>query len=222
MESAPQPADTIFRAISSARIASYLAACNGDRVAALDLYVWNAQTNAAYTESIGHVEIALRNVMAGRLATRHRTRHRRGSWLDDPASELDPRARDDIVAARRRVRAKRKPLSEGQVISELTFGFWRFLLTNRYRTTLWPDLARGFAHAPNRSLVTVEAPVVRLHGLRNRLAHHEPIWNKPLAAYQQDICAVLGYIDPDLRDWVVGHCRIETMLRRCPVTRPYP
>ena len=37
-----------------------------------------------------------------------------------------------------RVRTKRKPLAEGQVVTEFGFGFWRFLLTRRYRTTLWP------------------------------------------------------------------------------------
>jgi hypothetical protein len=119
--------------------------------------------------------------LATRLASNHRAKGRRGSWLGDPNDELDQRAREDIATARRRVRSKRKTPSDGQTIAELSFGFWRFLLANRYGTTLWPNLAGGFPHAPDRARTTVEGPIGRLHDFRNRLAHHEPVWNKELA-----------------------------------------
>jgi hypothetical protein len=35
---------------------------------------------------------------------------------------------------------------------------------------LWPDLASGFPHTPDRQLETVEGPLARLHAFRNRLA----------------------------------------------------
>lgn len=58
---------------------------------------------------------------------------------------------DDIVKARRRVRAKTKAPTDGQIISKLGFGFWRFLVARRYQTERWPDLASGFRYAPNRA-----------------------------------------------------------------------
>ena len=47
-------------------------------------------------------------------------------------------------------RPRSPPLRDGQTISALGFGFWRFLLGRRYQTGLWPDLAAGFPHAPTR------------------------------------------------------------------------
>jgi hypothetical protein len=119
-----------------------------------------------------------------------------GSWLDDPARELAEKARIDIAKARNRVAAKNKSASDGQTISELPFGFWRFFFARRYNTTLWPDLAGAFPHAPSRDRRTIEQPVERLHHFRNRLAHHERIWTEPLRARYAAVLAVLSYIDP--------------------------
>ncbi|SDH23142.1 hypothetical protein SAMN05216553_11844 [Lentzea fradiae] len=117
---------------------------------------------------------------------------------------------------------KGKPASDGQTIAELSFGFWRFLLAKKYATTLWPDLAGAFPHAPNRSRATIEKPIKSLHDFRNRLAHHEPVWNKPLTARQHEIHTVLDAIDPALRAWVTKNCRISALLQGCVFLRPYP
>ncbi|WP_438388811.1 hypothetical protein [Actinopolyspora saharensis] len=204
------------------RMQSYLDACGGDPAAALDLYRWNARISGAFWETLGHLEVVLRNVLAGRLAARHAAAGRVGSWLDDTAGELDKRARRDIATARQRVRAKGKVADEGQTLTELGFGFWRFLLAKRYATTLWPDLAGGFPAAPDRARTTVEQPVTRLHEFRNRLAHHERVWNQPLKARHHDVLTLLGYIDEDLVDWVTAGCRISTVLADCPIERPHP
>ena len=42
-------------------------------------------------------------------------------------------------------------------------------------TGLWPDLASGFPHTPDRQLGTIEDPLARLHVFRNRLAHHQRV-----------------------------------------------
>lgn len=204
------------------RFAGYLAQCAGDQLDALDLYQWNVEVSAAMWETIGHVEVVLRNRMAGRLEARHRRLGRSGSWLDDHGRDLDDRARDDIGSARRRIYRKRKPISDGQLIAELGFGFWRFLLARRYTATLWPDLASGFPHAPDRRRGSVEAPVVRLHEFRNRLAHQERIWNLPIRSVHRDALAVARFMDRDLACWVRQQSRVNRMLTNCPQRRPYP
>lgn len=211
----------LLRCISSPRLAEYLAYCGGDLDAALELYRWNTEITGAMWETVGHLEVALRNTLADRLAVRHGRLRRTGSWLDDPARELDEPARADIAKARDRVRRNRKPASDGQTISELSFGFWRFLLARRYATTLWPDLASGFPHSPNRARATIEAPVKRLHVFRNRLAHHQRVWTEPLGARWTDMCDVLRYIHPDLHHWSTQHSRVPAVLMACPVTRPH-
>lgn len=205
----------LLRCFSAPRLSTYLAHCQGRLDAALELYEWNTALTGAAWEVLTHVEVTLRNTLATGLHRRHQHRGRSGSWLDDPAHELDQRARDDIADARRRVRRSGHAPSDGQTISELGLGFWRFLIARRY-TNLWPDLAGGFPHAPNRGRQTVENPVQRIHLFRNRVAHHQRIWHEPLAARYHDMITVLGYVDPDLASWVDAGARLPHVLAARP------
>jgi hypothetical protein len=133
------------------RFVGYLKASGNKTAIALDLYDWNAAVSAALWEVLGHVEVTLRIAMVSKLAGRHQRRMLRGSWLDDPENDLTDKAHDDIAKARHQVQRKRKQLSHGQVIAELNFGFWRFLLAHRYMTTIWPDLSYAFPYAPDHA-----------------------------------------------------------------------
>ena len=201
---------------SAERLSTYLAHCDGDFDAAVSLYRWNAAITASFWEPIGHLEVALRNTLAAQLAERHTQLGRVGSWLDDPGRELSERARDDIAAARDRVRQKGKRASEGQTISELSFGFWRFLITKKL-TGLWPDLAGGFPEAPDRQRETIEVPIARLHDFRNRLAHHQPVWNRQPEDRYKDLLAIAGYIDSALPSWIGATSTVARALDGAPV-----
>ena len=204
------------------RFIGYLQHCGGNEQAALEFYRWNNAISAAMWEVIGYLEIALRNALAARMTDRHRRMRRRGSWLDDPNRELDPNSWDDILRARRRVVRQSKPASDGQIIAELSFGFWRYLLARRYSSNLWPDLASAFPHAPDRARETVELPVIRLHDFRNRLAHHERIWTAPLRELHGEMLRLLAYIDQDLSCWVADQSSVNELLRSCPQPLPSP
>lgn len=202
--------------LSPDRLSTYLHQCNDDLDLAVGLYEWNTSISAALWETLSHVEVVLRNTVAARLADRHARLKRGRTWIDDPARELDGRAADDIADARARLRAKGKSATEGQIISELNFGFWRFLVARRYQTTLWPTLAGGFRHSPNRAIRSVEDPVRRLHDFRNRLAHHERVWNLDLKARYGDMLDILGFVDPAVRIWAANASRVTAVLQ----TRP--
>jgi hypothetical protein len=202
----------VLHALSPERMSTYLQECSGDPVAALHLYTWNVRATGAFWETMGMLEIVLRNALDRRLCVRHERFGRSGTWLDDPAGELHGHARSDITKARRRVQYKGKKLRHGQELAELSFGFWRYLLARQYSSTLWPDLASAFPHAPNRSLRTVEEPVVRLHAFRNRLAHHERIWSEPLTERYEDMLTLLAFIDPVVQQWVKSCSRVPDVL----------
>jgi hypothetical protein len=201
--------------LSPERLQGYLAVCDGNLDRALELYLWNSTVSAAISESLGHLEIGVRNALSRQLTLRHNNLGRSGTWLDDPADELTLRARTDILDARSRVAGKGKSLTHPQIVSELSFGFWRYLISKR-NLKLWPDLAGGFPNAPNRSLKTVEDPLIRLLDLRNRIAHHQRIWNLHLEARIRDLEDLLGYIDADFRDWVLLHSRVPSQLAARP------
>jgi hypothetical protein len=178
---------------------------------AMRLYRWNAAVTSAFWEPIGHLEVALRNSLATQLAARHHRLGRKQTWLDDPDHELSERMRASIAAARGRARQKGKCASEGQIISELNFGFWRFLVTKR-STLLWPDLASAFPCAPNRKRETVERPLARLHDFRNRLAHHQRVWSRNPHKRYEDLLCLAGYIDSELPAWISRTSRVPCAL----------
>lgn len=203
------------RLVSRERLSTYISECNGDLAAALDMYQWNTEVTGAFWEVVGHVEVALRNTLDDRLRTRHVARFGSHHWLWGPTCELSLKMQEDVTMAKRRVRQNKKKLTHGQVVSELPFGFWRFLVSKRY-TNWWPDLASGFPFAPDRALATVEGPVQRIHQFRNRLGHHQRVWSEPLAARYRDMADLLGYMDPSARTWVDRRSRVDSVLSARP------
>lgn len=212
----PTPEAVIVPLLSRDRLEPYLHTCGNDLAATLRLYAWNTAITGAFWETLGHFEVLLRNVIDRKMIERHVRLGRRDDWLDDPAGELSAHAQGKVADARMCVRRKGKPMSHGQIISELPFGFWRFLLARQHQSTLWPDLASAFPHAPNRALRTVELPVKRLHEFRNRIAHHERIWAMPLDRHYYELLGVLGFVDPAVRSWVDGASRVQEVLRERP------
>ncbi|MFE0777824.1 hypothetical protein [Streptomyces sp. NPDC058861] len=211
------PADKVItELISPERLTPYRTACAGDPEAALALYCWNSELAAAFFQQIGHLEIILRNALDARLVLRQQRRGRTVEWYDDRSIRLGDRSRADIDKACQRAGRRGGVPPRGKVIAELSFGFWRFLLARQHKSTLWPDLARAFPHASSGGRVAVENPVMQLHVLRNRIAHHESIWHLPLAGYRDNIQTVLGFIDPAVASWVAGTSRIDEVLDRRP------
>ncbi|MDV5143180.1 hypothetical protein R1T08_02360 [Streptomyces sp. SBC-4] len=213
----PSADKAVLDLVSPDRLNPYLKQCSGDLHAALALYRWNSEISAAFFESLGHLEVMLRNALDARLVARQLRRGLSDEWFIDAAVPLSAEARDDIAKAQgRAARGCKGPAPRGKIIAELGFGFWRFLLARQYKATLWPDLARAFPRAPKRALYVVEEPIKRLHAFRNRIAHHEGIWHLPLDKRWDDIQALLGYIEPAAADWVTDSSRIDDVLARRP------
>ncbi|SFO39965.1 hypothetical protein SAMN05216207_105133 [Pseudonocardia ammonioxydans] len=192
----------VEQAISPSRLGPYRAAVGGDLQRAVQLYRWNATVSASFWEVLGHGEVFLRNAINNALVTAHHRHAAAGDWFDDPRGVLTARARADIDEARRRTGTS---APAGKVVAELNFGFWRFLLARRYTSTLWPAIRHAFPHLPRgrRNPQVIEEPVIRLHTLRNRIAHHEPLLSIPLHDRVDDLRFVLDAIDPRLRTWAV-------------------
>lgn len=95
-----------------------------------------------------------------------------------------PRGRNPGTPHRERVKARQRaiPVTDGQVVAELSLGFWKGLYRRKYQHTLWaPTLKRTF---PNRALTRsgVASELEAIYQARNRLAHHEPVLHKRFAA----------------------------------------
>ncbi|ULJ74489.1 hypothetical protein L2W42_21845 (plasmid) [Rhizobium gallicum] len=115
-----------------------------------------------------------------------------------------------------RVVAGRPRLVE-QPDAELNWGFWTGILAKRYETSLWrPHLRSVFQSADPLTRGQIFVPLDDLRRLRNRIAHHEPILNRNIAADYQAILDLVGYICPTTAAWVDGHSQVAAILATKP------
>lgn len=105
----------------------------------------------------------------------------------------------------------------GRIVAELSFGFWRYLLTSRYEKTLWtPAIRHAFPRLKPQRRRTVHDRVQQLHLLRNRIAHREPVWRRDPAADHANILAVAGYICPHARSWIARSSTVGRVVAERP------
>jgi hypothetical protein len=60
----------------------------------------------------------------------------------------------------------------------------------------------------------VEDRIQRVHFLRNRIAHHEPIHQRDLREDHGNLLDVAGWMSPDVATWIEGASRVGRALRR--------
>jgi hypothetical protein len=59
--------------------------------------------------------------------------------------------------------------------------------------------------------------VVRdVHEARNRMAHHEPMFNRPLGQLQHTVLQLAGWICPITQAWIAQRCRVPALLAARP------
>ncbi len=218
----PTQLAAVRAAIGTDRLAVYDTEVGGDEARALDLYGWNAAVSAAFFEDLSVLEVVLRNACHRELQDWNAEHGHVSPWYHHPV--LTPGGMQDVGRARQRVTQGGKPETEGRVIAELMFGFWRLLHSKTYEATLWtPCLRHAYPlHQPNdRS--AVYRRLDRLNTMRNRIAHHEPIHGSTIgktgldvAGMHQALLEILGWIDADVQHWVTTHSRVSTLLRNRP------
>lgn len=208
--------------ISAERLSGYDRATDGDLARAVDLYQWNTAVSAAVFEDLGALEVVLRNACHERLRWWNAEQGHRHPWYHHPV--LAPRHMQDVGVARNRVAQGKKTETEGRVVAELMFGFWRLLHSKTYEVSLWrPCLRLAYPHRTNLRRAEVYQRLDHLNTLRNRIAHHEPIHGPTIGSVRSDLAALygelvdlLGWIDPVVQLWVTAHSRVPALLANRP------
>jgi hypothetical protein len=188
------PFNPVFElAVSHARLGTYRAiAADDDHAWAL--YRWNIDLAAALTPLACDVEVTLRNTIHSQLTARFG----RVDWWASTDLVVDDMTSETIgeVVRRHKKQLAKGTIGPGKVIADLMLGTWVMLLSRGgtsalgraidYEANLWrPALRFGFAtgtftptgraRRPTRDAVHLRAS--NLQRLRNRSAHHEPIFN---------------------------------------------
>ena len=210
--------DELEASLSSERLGTYLRAARGEREKAIRLHVWNTGVSAAFYGPLQGLEVALRNAMHRRLTDRYG-----GAWYDNGNGGLDRGARERIAGARTELARDGHGDDPHRIVAALSFGFWVSLLgpggrlddgrKANYQMTLWRPALRGaFAHCANLNRKQAHGPLNTLRTLRNRIAHHEPIFARDLTRDHERILEVAGWISPATRVWIEHHSRVPEVL----------
>ena len=205
--------------LSAPRFATYLKSAGNDRTRALDLYQWNLLVSAAFLVPLHVLEVSLRNAIVEAIEAVHG-----GAWpwtegfirsLPEPRPPAYNPTRDLSNCA------KQQPTA-GKVVAELKFAFWESMLTKRHQTRLWeaqffnvfPNSPRGVTSDQRRSELRNDVEEIRK--LRNRIAHHEPIFPRALQDDFDRIMRCIQWRNVAAATWVNDIETVQALLRLRP------
>lgn len=185
-----------IQALSHARLSNYrrfFSAADDDE--ALGLYQWNDDLSVVLFSTIKQLEVVLRNQFHHAMSLRYGAAGGQGSkdWYAHVA--LNTKSKDKITGITHHYRGNqlvpRVPApSPDDVVSGLTFGFWPRLLDLKFdihqQPVAWGPILvdvlpghrqRQAGHwAKPKHRDALFARLDMCNDLRNRIAHHEPIW----------------------------------------------
>ena len=188
----PSVHDAVEGTMSAARLGRYMAEARNDRHYALRLYVWNVSLCQALYLPVQLCEVAFRNAMHKALAQKFGPKwHANGAFRGTLPKRLD----EELVAAEVAERVAHGPnMTVDHIVSGLSFGFWQNILTARYEGAIWPvGFAERFPSLPHGvRRYEIYERIDRLRTLRNRLAHHKPIFDRKPNAEFQNIVVLSG------------------------------
>lgn len=203
----------LLSTLSHGRLASYFEAADQDRSLALSLYEWNIRISGAFYELLGDVEVVIRNAIHKEMMAFSVREGHGPNWFDNGSGMLHQHLLDQLSRSRQSVVRSRNTATPDDLVESLPFGFWRYLLTNRFRTTLWPQAIRfGFPNCQPKEAERLFAQVGRLHQLRNRIAHHRPIYFRRLDLDLVDSYAVIGAVSRTVEGWSRSRSRVESLI----------
>lgn len=187
--------DAVRQALSSPRVSTYenaVTLASTDDPLALDLYAWNSLAAGALLAPLHVCEVVIRNAVSDAITFVYGN-----NWPWSYGFELSlPAGR---LKELKEARDKQGVTTTGKLIPELTFSFWQSMFTSRHDVRIWqpyidrvlPNLPPSLPPHKKRSLVYQELDAVR--ALRNRIAHHEPIFLRNLSDDYQKIIEVIGF-----------------------------
>jgi len=199
--------------LSDERLAPYLIAADGDLGRAIRLHEYNTRLGQALYADLQGVEVILRNALS-RVLTTH---FARTDWYDEPVLCQHHPHLKAVSGAKSRLLREGKPLTSGRIVAELSFGFWVGLTGPAHsRNGLWNRaLYKAF---PNARLQRAGCHMAldRLRKLRNRIAHHEPVFARDSRTDGATMIDVLGWIDPIAVLWLISNSRLSRVARSRP------
>lgn len=189
------PYGTLARFLSVERLGKYLQMAQGRPDEAARLYMENLNQCQLLYAKLHWLEIGLRNAVNHQLVQKYGD-----MWFDNPHVGLGIKEQQQIDKARKCLARDKKPLTNGNMVAEISFGLWVNLFNFPYEVLWRFPLRQAFAgHAGALQRHEISKKLHPVLKLRNRIAHYEPILVLDLKQLQQDIGTLIGWLAPEMK-----------------------
>jgi len=181
---------------------------NGDLFDAIALYERNIVLSEAFYPSLQNLEICLRNRLHQQMVNRFGE-----DWFSNNVCSLQIDSLREIEKAKQRLNNKEEIISD-DIVAQLNFGFWVSLLGTRYDADIWRQaLYLAFPNARRLKRKVIHNRLNMLRRLRNRIAHHEPIFDRPLAQDHTELIETIGWMCTITSEWTKQQSRLPELLQ---------
>lgn len=211
--------EAIWKALTPGRLDRYMRAAKGDARQALRLYLYDARLARAFLFPLSMAEVVLRNGISEQLAVAHGP-----NWYELNSRSIGMAASSaaNLKEVVGRLRSEKGWVlhqdRQGQIVTALPFEFWCGLLRSSanelWENTLrfaFPNLDRG------QGRETVASLASKLSRFRNRVVHHEPIFEGwDLQRLQSDAIELIRMVCEDTAFWVRHHSTVMHAIRTKP------
>ena len=210
------PDDNAFPAIETAiqleRIKRYLPAAGMDSKKAFKYYLWNCALCESFVFSLHFSEIVCRNTLHKGLLNRCGE-----SWYNDKTFRiiLDEKYLNELNEAySKELKQHGDNTTANHICSALPFAFWEHLTTKRFERFLWSKGIRNiFPCAPKEmTLLDLHDLIESVRRWRNRIAHHQAIFDKSPTKKHQDTLRLISIACDTTHSWVASGSRVPIAL----------
>ncbi len=212
--------------ISVPRFETYLNAANRNISLALSLYQWNLELSAAFIIPLQVCEVAARNGVVHALEQQYGNNWHisKGFMRSLPNTKKGYCPRSNFKSTSE-ILKKRQSLTSGKLVADLKFVFWENMLTRRHDQRLWnPYFRASFPFADVNTSVQLarrkaNTHLERIRNLRNRIAHHEPIFSRDTVSDYDCVLDVIRWRSPVAADWVQKVQKVKNINAQKPIIR---
>ena len=203
------------KTLSASRMTNYDAAA-GTQEIAIELYAWNAEVSSAFLFPLHVCEVVVRNAVAECFEIKYGSNW---PWVTSFERSLNNRLKEDLSRAKDSVGNTKKT---GKVIAELNFFFWQSIFTKSHDFRIWNQyLLTAFPNLDNKNPIPPQREGIyqvldELRHLRNRIAHHEPIFKRDLLEDYEKIKNLIALRCEITANWLDEKQNVKTIIEKKP------
>ena len=211
----------IKTSLSKPRFNAYLSMANGNHQLATKLYIHNTELSGALFLPLNVTEVTLRNAVDKAFSSQFGNNWYHENKINEYIGEKNAKKLHTIKGVLR----KKKIYNHNQVVANLNFGFWVNAFDENKFHGLWRDeINKTFPNwkenFPNKKAKNIKDEIRNIiepiRELRNRTAHHEPIFNRNVKDIHQNMILLTTLICKETAKWMEQNSKVNAVLDNDP------